>query len=274
MTNDLPHLPHLPQLPITDYLTCEHMSVSRRQLWSDCQNAYKFRYHLKIIPDEPVKPYFVYGKVIHKIIEEYTREQGKRAIESIAADVLNGKIETEPGAGVPFLEPDYQKKLAGHLRNLKTLTDKIGYDGYLEWKFHYDIQPPDKHFITGFIDRLIIRGDKYFILDYKTTKKGFWRKNANTIRKDLQLRCYARVVQKEFGAKAENIRAALYYVDSGNGDLISTRFSEESLITAEQELHDAYKEITSTKPEDVYGRVNDQCKRCSYRKICSFYSLL
>ena len=254
-----------------EYLICEHISVSRKQTWQECQAKYKFRYHLKIIPDGPVQPYFVYGKLVHKIAEVYVQEQGQRNIDDIAHDCLHGIIEVEPGKPVPVLEKEYKKKLPEHLRNLKQLSDRIGYDGHLEWKFHYDLQPPDQHFITGFIDRLIIRGDKFFILDYKTTKKGFYRKNQNTIRNDLQLRCYARVVQKEFGAKAENIRAALYYLEGG--DLIATKFSEESLIAAEQELHDAYNQIVSTRPEEVCGRVNDQCKRCDYRKICSWYSL-
>lgn len=253
-------------------LICEHISVSRKQTWTDCQAKYRFRYHLKIIPDEPVQPYFVYGKVVHKIAEEYVREQGKVGIEKIASDVLNGKILTEEKqTSPPILQPDYKKKLPEHLQNIKNISDKIGYDGHLEYPFKYDMQPPDNHIVTGVIDRLIIRGEKYFILDYKTTKKGMWRKNASNIGKDLQLRCYARVVNKLFGAKPENIQAALFYLDGAN--LISTRFTEESIMTAEQELHETYKHIISTHPNDVYGRVGDQCKRCEYKKICSFYSL-
>ena len=113
--------------------------------------------------------------------------------------------------------------------------------------------------------------DKFFILDYKTTKKGKWRKNPNTIRQDLQLRFYARVVQKEFNAKPENIQAALYYLEGP--ELVATRFNEGMLLTAEKELYDTFKEIVNTKPNDVWGRVGDQCKRCDYRKTCPFYSL-
>ncbi len=247
------------------------MSVSRKQTWNECQQKYKYRYHLKMIPEGPIQPYFTYGKLVHKIAEVYVQEQGQRPIEDISHDCLQGIIEVDKGQPPPVLGADYKKKLPEHLRNIKQLTDRIGFDGHLEWPFHFDLQPPDQHFITGFIDRLIIRGDKYFILDYKTTKKGFWRKNQNTIRTDLQLRCYARVVQKEFGAQPENIRAALYYLDGG--DLIATKFNEESLVTAEQELHDTLKQIRSTHPDDVYGRVGDQCKRCDYKKICSWYSL-
>ena len=255
-----------------EHLICEHISVSRSQTWNDCQAKYRFRYHLKIVPDEPVQPYFVYGKVVHKIAEEYVRNQGSTPIQNIASDVLSGKIKTEDNATAPpVLAEDYRRKLPDHLKNIKMISDKIGYDGHLEYPFRYDMQPPDNHIITGVIDRLIVRNDKYFILDYKTTKKGMWRKNQGNIHKDLQLRCYARVVQKLFGAKAENIQAALFYLEGAN--LVSTRFTEESIASAEEELHAAYRHITSTRPDDVYGRVGDQCKRCEYRKICSFYSL-
>jgi CRISPR/Cas system-associated exonuclease Cas4 (RecB family) len=256
-----------------DKLICEHISVSRQQTWMDCQAKYRFRYHLKVPVEEPTQPYFIYGKLIHKVAEVYVIEQGKKDIFEIAKDCLSGKIEVEPGKDPPDLDKEYKNKLPLHLQNIKSLTDKIGYDGKTEHFFHFDLNPPNHHFLTGVIDRLIIRGDNFYILDYKTTKKGRWRKNPNTIRKDLQLRCYARVVQLEFGAKAENIKAALYYVDGGNGELVATRFSEESLVSAAQELHDTYLQITNTNPNDVYGRVGDQCKRCDYRKICSFYSL-
>lgn len=252
-------------------LICEHISVSRKQTWESCQQAYKYRYHLKLVSDQPTQPYFTFGKIVHKIAEEYVRGGGQTDIQKITREVMSGKIELEPGSGVPHLEADYQKKLPEHVQNIKTLSDRIGYDGKLEWPFYYDMDPPNQNFIKGFIDRLIIRGDKYFILDYKTTKKGFWRKNPNTIRNDLQLRCYARVVQKEFGAKAENIRAALYYVS--DSELVATKFTEESLILAEQELLNTYKQIKSTSPDDVYGNVGDQCRRCDYRKVCPYYSL-
>ena len=254
-----------------DYLVCEHISVSRKQTWSDCQAKYKFKYHLKVPSEEPTQPYFTYGKLVHKIAEVYVQEKGKKNIESIAKQCLKGEIEIDPGCGELKIENEYLKKLPSHLKNIQALNDKIGYDGRLEYFFHFDLDPPNNHFLTGVIDRLIIREDKFFIIDYKTTKKGRWRKNQNTIRKDLQLRSYAKVAQVEFGAKAENIRAALYYLDGP--DLVATKFTQDSLDSAQKELHETFKEIISTNPNDVYGRVSDQCRRCEYRKMCPFYSL-
>lgn len=249
-------------------LICEHISVSRKQTWDLCQLSYKYRYHLKLVSDEPAQPYFGYGKLIHKIAEIYVQEQGQIPIEEIASQCLKGQIVVEENKPPFVLDAEYKKKFPEHIRNIKYISDKIGYDGHLEWVFKYDMQPPDNHMITGVIDRLIIRDDKYFILDYKTTKKGKWRKNSGNISKDLQLRCYARVVNKHFGAKPENIRAALYYIDGGIGELISTRFTEESIMSAEEELHTTYKHITQTSPDDTYGRLGDHCRRCDWRKIC------
>jgi CRISPR/Cas system-associated exonuclease Cas4 (RecB family) len=224
-----------------------------------------------MIPEGPQAPYFTYGKTVHKVAEEYVRAAGLKTIAEVAKEVLAGDILLEANTPAPPLEGDYIKKFPEHLRHIENLTKKIGFDGHLEYQFKYDLDPPNNRMATGFIDRLIIRGDKYYILDYKTTKKGFWQKNSNTIKKDLQLRVYGKVVQREFGAKAENIKAALLYLE-GNS-LVSVQFNDEMLETAEQDMLDAYKQIEEMPHEDAYGRVGDQCRRCDYKDICPFYSL-
>ena len=135
------------------------------------RSKYKFRYHLKIVPDVPEAPWFVYGKLVHKIAEVYVEKQGKIDIQDIAKDCLAGNIVVEEGKGPPQLVGDYTTKLWTHIKCIKQLSDKIGYDGYLEHPFYYDLDPPHGYYVKGFIDRLIVRGDKLFILDYKTTSK-------------------------------------------------------------------------------------------------------
>lgn len=255
--------------PEREFLICEHMSVSRRQTWEECPAKYKFRYHSKIVSDEPIQPYFTYGKLVHKIAEIYVQEQGQTAIEKITADCLSGKIEIEKGEPAPILDGEYKKKLSIHVKNIKEFTDRIGYDGYLEWPFRYDLDPPNGLNLVGFIDRLVVRKDQFFIIDYKTTKKGKWRKNRTNIHKDLQLRCYAKVVQNHFNTKAENIRAALFYLDGA--ELVSTRFTEESTASAEEELRATFKQIIKTPPNSVQGNVGEHCRRCDYRKVCPFF---
>jgi len=250
----------------------DHISVSRWDIYQTCPCKYKYRYHLEIESPEPEPFYFVYGNIFHKIAEEYIRAKGEKELKEVCGAVLQGKIPIEVYGGTekkaPSLPPDYQKRLKGHLRSLHTLTEQIGFDGDLEYPFEYDLDPPNERHVVGLIDRLIKKSDEFFIIDYKTTKRGRWRKTKETIKKDLQLRCYSRVVQKLFDVPADKIKAALYYVEGGN--LIGATYSQKALEAAENELREGYKQIEAHDPDKVWGRIGRHCDRCEYRSICPF----
>lgn len=246
-----------------------HISVSRMKCFEECPQLYKFRYHLKTPRPDAEPFYFIYGKIIHKIAELYVENDGKIPLGELSSDVLRGKIEIENDKFAPPLPAEYQKKLPIHLRAIQELTDKIGTRGITEYEFRYDLDPPNEKPITGFIDRLIIKEDKAWILDYKTTKKGKWRHTKHTITTDPQLCIYARVVQKEFGLKAQNINTALYYVEGG--DLIGASFTQASLDGIEQKMLKTFNIIQQADPDKVWGRVGEHCRRCEYRTLCPFY---
>ena len=255
-------------------MNINHISVSRKRCFDLCQQQYKYRYHLKVPAPGPEPFYFVYGTIIHKIAEVYVQEKAARRIEEIALDVIHGKIELKDGKFCPPLENEYKKKLQKHLNSIKKLTDRIGTSGLVEYEFRYDLDPPNGRQVTGFVDRLILKGEgqerKAFIIDYKTTKKGKWRVNNQTVLEDLQMRCYARVVQREFNVSAANIKAALYYLDGEN--LISAQYSEESLERVENELRSGFIQIEKSDPDKVWGNVGFHCKNCDYSTMCHFYN--
>ena len=85
-----------------------------------------------------------------------------------------------------------------HLRSVERITKEVGFDGHIEYEIKYDLDPPNNKLLVGFIDRLFFKDDKAFILDYKTTKAGFFRKTKETIKKDLQLRAYCFYVHEKF----------------------------------------------------------------------------
>lgn len=254
-------------------MNINHISVSRSKCFDLCQQQYKYRYHLKLPSpvDEPF--YFVYGTIIHKIAELYVEQRGETPIGDIAKDILRGKIPIENDTLCPEIPPDYQKKLQKHLRAIQNLTAKIGCGGTVEHEFRYDLDPPHDRCVTGFIDRLILKGEgedrKAFIIDYKTTKKGKWRVNKETVKDDLQLRMYSRVVQREFGLKAQNIKAALFYLEGE--ELVAAQYTEESLLNVEKELLNAFYRIEKADPDKVWGNVGWHCKNCDYATICPFY---
>ena len=247
-----------------------HISVSRKKCFDTCSQQYKYKYHLKIPRpgEEPV--YFAYGKIVHRVAEIYVEQKGEIPIGQIASDLLRGKyIFEESTPQSPPVPEDYVKKFPKHLRAIQNLTDKIGTDGIVEHPFYYDLDPPNKRFIKGFIDRLIIRGNKAFIIDYKTSKKSKWRLNKHTIKHDLQLRAYAKVVQQEFNIEAKNIKCALFYVEGEN--LVGCQYSQESLDKAIDDLKNAHITISKSDPDKVWGKVGYHCNHCDYNKMCPFF---
>jgi RecB family exonuclease len=248
----------------------DHLSVSRRKTFRQCAACYRFRYHLKT-PRPGIEPeYFVYGKLVHRVAEIYVQKQGKQSIGEIAQEVMRGKVLIDENVSViPRLSPEYIRKLPKHLRSIQKLTEQIGFDGEVEWPFEYDLDPPNKKLLVGFLDRLIVRKDKAYIIDYKTTKKGKWRTNKSTVLQDEQLKIYARMVQKFFNIRPENIKASLFFMEGE--ELVAASFTDVSLALLEADYKEEFETIESADPNKVWGNVGNHCKYCDYRTICHFY---
>lgn len=252
------------------------MSVSRKQIWDECKQKYKYKYHLKIPTKVPEPIYFRYGKIVHKIGELYVLNKGEMPLNECVESVIKKKVPVDKDAeGNPVfakkLDKEYSKKLDRHCRVIYDLHQKIGFDGEVEWDFEFDLDPPNNKIVKGFIDRLILKDGCWYIIDYKTSRKGSrYLKDNKTILDDLQLRVYARVIQKTYNVEADKIKSALYYLDVPK--MVGATFSQASLDSAESDLIEAYDEITAMPPEQAWGNVGDHCRRCDWRKMCPFWS--
>jgi ATP-dependent exoDNAse (exonuclease V) beta subunit len=257
-------------------MNIEHISVSRGLTYDKCQHEYKLKYHLKLKSPDPEKPWFKYGKVIHTIAEKYVEGKGEIPILEITKDVLNKKIPIEKNFDklvyCPDLLPSYKQRLPIHVKNVEKITKNLGFEGRTEYEFNYDLDPPNKKILKGFIDRLIVRDGIWIIIDYKTTKPGKWRKNIESIKHDLQLRTYAKIINKEFKVDPKNIKAALYYLE--DNQFVPTSFTQESIDSAERELLELYNKIQDQDPLTVIGNVGEHCELCDYKKVCSFYNMV
>ncbi len=246
-----------------------HISVSRAETYTQCNQKYKYRYELGILP-EKTPFHFTFGKIAHKIIEEYTKSRGEADFGTIAKSVLSGEVDLEPGVKAPRLEPKDLNRLNEHIANFAKLSEKIGTSGEVEFPFEVDLDPPNKKMWVGFIDRLIQKNDKFFIIDYKTTKPGKWRKDKITIRKDLQIKGYCFVIREKFKVPAANIQAALYYLE--DDQLVSSgTFSEEELDSVPKNLLQMFNEIQLKDPDTVVGKTGDHCRMCEYKDHCPFF---
>lgn len=246
----------------------EHISVSRAGTYKECAQKYKFHYHLKV-PSPVEEPfYFSYGKIVHKLAEEYIQCRGEKSLNEIWIDIKTGNLEIENGLKAPPLPKEYEKRLPIHLKQIQNLTSKIGVEGLVEHKFLYDLDPPNKKFVKGFIDRLIFKGDMAFILDYKTTKKGNWRVTKETVKHDLQLRTYCFIVMEEFNLPPEKITSALFYLE--DGEMITGSYKLPDLILAKKQLLDLYNQIHAHDVDNVRGNIGQHCARCNFESICPF----
>ena len=68
-------------------LKINHISISRENTYYTCPQQYKYKYHLEMRPEEEA-PHFFYGKLVHKIIENYTLGRGLVDINDITSAVL------------------------------------------------------------------------------------------------------------------------------------------------------------------------------------------
>lgn len=245
-----------------------HLSVSRSQCFELCQTQYKYKYHLKVVPDRPEQIYFVYGKLIHKAAELYVKQKGSEPILEIGKKLLYKDLLFEDSHKLDTLTTEYKNKFWNHLRVVEKFTERVGYDGEIEYKIEYDLDPPNNKILLGFIDRLIIKNNRAIILDYKTSKDNAWRKNSKTIKTDLQLNAYAMVINEQFGIEPENIHAALIYLEGGQ--TVSTSFKMENLINVKESLRNLYLKIESVDEKKATANVGFHCKRCDFFNICPY----
>ena len=246
-----------------------HISVSRTGCFEQCQQQYKYRYHLQVIPDNPEQIYFTYGKLVHKAAEVYVENKGKEPIHDIVAKLLRAEIPFEGNHNLNRLDASYHKKLYEHTAYIEKFTAKVGFDGEIEHEVRYDLDPPNGKTFLGFIDRLIIKNSKAIILDYKTSKKNSFRKKKSNIGKDLQLNAYALYVWEKFNIEPSNITAALVYLE--NPEVISTSFTIQGLKETKEKLKKSFYLIENFDPNKVNGNVGFHCRRCDYNNICAFY---
>jgi predicted RecB family nuclease len=163
----------------------------------------------------------------------------------------------------------YAQQLPKDLKQFMVLSKKIGTDAEIEVPFKKDLDAPHNKFVVGFMDMIIKRNDEYWILDFKTTKEGKFRKTMQTVVNDLQLMCYTWVVSEMYNVDPSKIKAGLYYLQGGS--LISAKFSKQTLENVPKKLLKVYNEVMESNPDTVVGTVGDHCGLCEYKSLCSYF---
>ena len=74
----------------------EHISVSRKGVFDQCHKKYQYQYDLGLVSTQEEPFYFTFGKIIHKVAEEFVRSKGDVTLDEVASNVLNGSVPLGP----------------------------------------------------------------------------------------------------------------------------------------------------------------------------------
>ena len=245
------------------------ISYSALGTYQSCPLKYKFQEidHIKT----PKSKEAVFGTTVHETMKfihtpgilSPTLEQAMEHFTNIwNPAVFDSEMEARAAfsQGIQILDNYYQKN------NPKDFN-------IVDLESHFSIEignandsEPERHIISGIIDRIDKTPEGYEIIDYKTTKK---MPSQEKVDNDLQLSVYLMAFLERYPKEKENIqniKVSLYYLK--HGVKLSATRTLEQLENSKQLFLDTIKIIESSNFEPV---VSPLCDWCGYQKMCPMW---
>lgn len=236
------------------------LSVSKTKCYSDCAKKYYFSYVLKLPKKE--KDYFIFGKFLHQILEDFHAEYINGSVEAthkvMAKVYKNALIEYKPKMTTEALKEAYDIA-DSYLQKISSEKKPTSNIVAVEKEFSFNIS--DTIILNGMIDRIQIDDDDVLHLaDYKTTKNKKYLKNDW-----FQLMTYGFVMLNE-NPDIKKIRGS-YILLRHNFEYITKEFSANELLAVKQQYIDYAKSIE----EEKLWRPNPTklCLFCDYIDKCT-----
>ena len=256
----LPH--YMRQTLIHPYdFSSQPLSASALRAFLDCRRKFYFRYIRKLhefeIPkdaDDERETGILLHDALHAVYRTHRHYDDRDTLMRALQRELYLRSEDRPT--LRFVIDRWLETLAPFV----TQEIRRFAEGYRVHSTEQTYSTPFGHLtLTGNIDRIDIRGDAYYILDYKsgkipqTSRKGLEKES------DFQLQFYY-LITRSLG----NVEEALYY-DLRSGELVADALFDEKLDLLYTHLAslDA-KEYDFTMTED-----RKKCQYCPYQKICN-----
>ncbi|MEK7598710.1 MAG: PD-(D/E)XK nuclease family protein [Patescibacteria group bacterium] len=259
------------------------ISYSALETHQNCPLKYKFQEidHIKV----PKSKEAVFGSTIHSTMK-FIHAPG------ILSPTLDQAMEHFSNSWNPAVFDSEDEERAAFSQGIKIIqnyyqkNNPVNFNIIdLETRFQIEIGPiksardavsakggefngvnPEKHIVSGIIDRIDKTEDGYEIIDYKTTKK---MPSQEKVDNDLQLSVYLNAFLSRYPKEVENlekIKVSLYYLKHGV-KLSSTRTADH-LEKSRQLFLDTIKIIESGKFDPV---VSPLCDWCGYQNRCPMW---
>lgn len=189
------------------------------------------------------------GNVVHRFCRVYRYGMDK---ESLLRDIVSSY-------GISY-DRDVYMDLSTYIDNYLSDYSEDYNHIYSEKPFHIKLGDT---YITGVIDRIVIKGDKIEILDFKTNR--LWNKEYLVHYYEPQLQLYAYAVEKILGKKVN--RADIFFLE--DGEKKSVDISSEVLEKNIESIVEFIDYVRENKDIDRYFKTNYCDKKCPHMEFCN-----
>lgn len=191
------------------------VSFSQLSNWLECfHKHYLISIAKKISYGE--NEYFTYGRVVHDILEQIFSSRNRISDEEIreqfSDSFKHGVIELKEEKELDFklIKKMYEgHNLIGQVYDLVEEKypgfEVVGVEHKMWEPIEVDSMPDKDFFFTGYIDLIIEHEGKIYIIDYKTSMKGWSDYSKQDIKKTYQLPLYRHFYSKSSEYKQEDI---------------------------------------------------------------------
>jgi len=225
--------------------TGSRLSATKISTFKCCQLQYYAKYELKMRDDAGPAAWF--GTAVHTVLERIVKD---KKVPDIAAICKENKVTDTDG-----------------VKNLVTKTIQNGYlakpDIIVDAEYEFDINLDKDVEIYGLIDRLDVDGEQATVIDIKTGKKHYTKKELAT---NYQAKMYALAVQQNF-PKVKNIDVIFWFVRKQERQLL--QFTLDDCKADKKDIIGIYHEIKNIK--DPVPTKYKYCSYCVYNDKCPLF---
>ncbi len=238
------------------------LSASKLKTYLTCKRKFYYKYIEHItshdIPTDMIEQYEI-GNIVHTALNEvYTKKPSYTDVKELQLDVERAFDEnTDKSSEIERYFISLQK---AKMKEFSAIEVARFNDGWVVESCEVSKTCEFAGLtLTGQIDRIDLRENELYVIDYKTGNFPIYNKNNFTEATDFQLEFYYLLVKD----KAEHIYCAYY--DLNKNELVKEAFLEEKLAVLESNIKDmlAREEINFEKCED-----EKNCLFCEYKVMC------
>lgn len=235
----------------------ERFSISQFMTYRDCKRKFYFDYINKI--EFPHSPYgeekdlvisgIDKGNIIHQFCQLYDGKEDEMQLVTEISQKNSIKLNNSIWE---ILKP--------YINNYKRYLDRKFDMVYIEKPFNIKI---DEYYLSGFIDRINIKGEEIEIVDLKTNRLS----NKEELIKQYtpQLRFYSYVVEKVLNRKVN--RSSILFLE--NGEMIDIGISDKEVYETMTELKEFFEFVNLNLTLKSYDKSYASCAFCAYNKFCN-----